>query len=74
MIVLEYIGFRQLYIAEGTSVVSIDGLEDALLAVHMPAAGDVAVLYFVEADVAEELLFELPEGYLEVPVVHENKY
>lgn len=51
-------------------MVTIDGLENTLLAIDMPTAGDVAILYLVEADVAEELLLELSGGYFEVSVIH----
>ena len=55
--------------AEGASVVSVDGLLDAVFAVDMSASGDVAVGDGVEADGALELVLEILGGYSETVVV-----
>ena len=58
MVVLEDVGFELLEVlgAEGAAVVAVDGLLDAMSAVDMPAASDIAVVDGVEADRALELV------------------
>ena len=51
-------------------MVAVDCLEDTFFAVYVAATGDVTILDFVEAYVAQELFVELFGGYFEVSVVH----
>ena len=54
-------------------MVAVDCLEDTFFAVYVATAGDVTILDFVEAYVAEELFVELFGWYFEVSVVHVGK-
>lgn len=53
MIVLEYIVISQGNIAEWTSLMAINGLEDACLAVYVSTPCYITVLDVIEADVAQ---------------------
>lgn len=70
VIVLEHVGVAELGVAEGATMVSVDSLEYAFLAVDVATAGDVAVLDLVEADVAEELFLQLLQRHFEILIVH----
>lgn len=71
MIVFEDIEFEifEFLVAEGTAMMSCDGLFDAGSAVDVSAACDAAVIDGVEADGALELVFELISTYSESVII-----
>lgn len=71
MVVLEHVIFKllELLIAERTTVVPVDCLFDASLAVYMPTSRYVTVVDRVEANCALEFGFQFLWVYFEVYVV-----
>lgn len=71
MVILEDVSFElfELLGAEGTAVMPVDSLLDAMFAVHMSTTSDVAVVDWVEADGALKFMFQLVGGNTEGVIV-----
>ena len=70
MIIFEYVRFSQLYVAERTSMMPIDALKNAFLAIYVPATSNVAIFDLAEAYITQKLFLEFSSRYFEVSVVH----
>lgn len=68
MVILEEIVFGEIDVAERTPMMAIDCFVDAPATVNVAATRDVTVVDFVEADVAEKLLFKCAQTDLEIAI------
>jgi len=68
VVVLKQVILGKIGIAEGATMVTINSFVDATTAIDVPTPRDVAVIDLVEADVAQELLLQGAQAYLEIAV------